>query len=80
LVKRGGLLGHIISKDGIYIDSRNVEAILKWENPKNIIKIHSFLGLIKYYRRFIEGFFFYDSNPFNSINLESNKVGMVRRI
>jgi hypothetical protein len=58
LVKRGGLLGHIISKDGIYIDSRNVEAILKWENPKNIIKIHSFLGLIKYYRRFIEGFFF----------------------
>jgi hypothetical protein len=79
LVKRGGLLGHIISKDGIYIDSKNVEAILKWENRKNIIKIHSFLGLVEYYRRFIERFF-YDSNPFNSINLESNKVGMVRRI
>jgi hypothetical protein len=33
-----------------------VEAILKWKKPTNMTNIHSFLGLVMYYKRFIEGF------------------------
>lgn len=49
-------LGHLISKEGIYVDLRKVEVILKWEQPTNIIEIQSFLGLVRYYQRFIERF------------------------
>ena len=49
-------LGHVISAEGIIVDPRKVEAVLKWERPTNMTKIRSFLGLAGYYRRFIEGF------------------------
>jgi hypothetical protein len=49
-------LGHLISKERIYVDLRKVEVILKWEQPTNIIEIQSFLGLVRYYQRFIERF------------------------
>ena len=29
---------------------------MSWERPKSVFKIHSFLGLVEYYRRFIEDF------------------------
>uniref|UniRef100_A0A2N9FHE6 CCHC-type domain-containing protein n=1 Tax=Fagus sylvatica TaxID=28930 RepID=A0A2N9FHE6_FAGSY len=49
-------LGHVISKDGILVDPKKVEAIVDWERPKDVREIRSFLGLTGYYRRFIEGF------------------------
>jgi len=49
-------LGHIISAEGISVDPRNIEAVLKWERLTNITEIHSFFGLAGYYRRFIKGF------------------------
>ena len=49
-------LGHVISTEGIVVDPRKVEAVLKWERPTNVTEIQSFLGLAGYYRRFIEGF------------------------
>ena len=48
-------LGHVISVEGILVDPRKVEVVLKWERPTNVIKIRSFLGFTGYYRRFIEG-------------------------
>jgi hypothetical protein len=49
-------LGHIVSKDGISVDPKKVEAVVKWERPTNVHEIRSFLGLAGYYRRFVEGF------------------------
>jgi hypothetical protein len=49
-------LGHVISAEGILVDPIKVEAVLKWERPTNVTEIRSFLGLVGYYRRFIEGF------------------------
>ena len=49
-------LGHIVSKDGIAIDPSKVEAVKDWPRPKNASEVRSFLGLVGYYRRFVEGF------------------------
>ena len=49
-------LGHIISKEGLAVDSAKIESVIKWERPKNVTEIRSFLGLAGYYRRFVQGF------------------------
>ena len=38
------------------MDPTKVLAIVKWESPKSAIEIRSFVVLVGYYRRFIEGF------------------------
>jgi hypothetical protein len=50
-------LGHVISFEGIFMDPMKVKVILRWERPANVTKIRSFLRLVRYYWRFIEGFF-----------------------
>jgi hypothetical protein len=55
-LKRVTFLGHVISAEGVFVDPQKVEAILKWERPTSVTEIRSFLGLVGYYRRFIEGF------------------------
>nr|KYP44779.1 Retrovirus-related Pol polyprotein from transposon 17.6 [Cajanus cajan] len=49
-------LGHVISVEGIVVDSAKVESVLQWERPRTVTDIQSFVGLAGYYRRFIEGF------------------------
>jgi hypothetical protein len=49
-------LGHIISKDGIAIDPKNIEAIREWLALKNVTKVRSFMSLNGYYKRFITRF------------------------
>ena len=41
---------------GVLADPEKVEAVMSWERPKLVFKIHSFLGLAGYCRRFIEDF------------------------
>jgi hypothetical protein len=48
-------LGHIISKDGIEVDLKKIEAIREWSTPNNVTEVRSFMGLAGYYKRFIEG-------------------------
>ena len=49
-------LGHVISGAGIFVDPRKIEAIISWEQPKNVSKVRSFLGLAGYYKQFVEHF------------------------
>nr|GEV38902.1 reverse transcriptase domain-containing protein [Tanacetum cinerariifolium] len=41
---------------GIHIDPAKIESIKYWASPKTPMEIRQFLGLVGYYRRFIEGF------------------------
>ena len=49
-------LGHVISEDGIMVDSNKIETVINWDRPTNVSEVRSFLGLAVYYRRFVEGF------------------------
>ncbi|GJZ58399.1 putative reverse transcriptase domain-containing protein [Tanacetum coccineum] len=49
-------LGHVIDSQGIHVDPAKIESIKDWASPKSPIEIRQFLGLVGYYRRFIEGF------------------------
>ncbi|KAJ8773394.1 hypothetical protein K2173_028571 [Erythroxylum novogranatense] len=49
-------LGHVISERGVHVDPQKIEAVVKWEAPKNVAEVRSFLGLAGYYKRFVEGF------------------------
>ncbi len=52
-LEQGKLLGHIISKDGIWIDPARIEAILQTQHPRNIKELQAFLGKINFLRGFI---------------------------
>ena len=47
-------LGHIISETGIVVDPENIRAIKDWPTPTSVTDTRSFLGLSRYYRKFIE--------------------------
>ncbi|GKA04196.1 putative reverse transcriptase domain-containing protein [Tanacetum coccineum] len=48
--------GHVIDSEGIHVDPAKIESIKDWASPKSPTEIRQFLGLVGYYRRFIEGF------------------------
>jgi hypothetical protein len=49
-------LSHIISEEGISVDLSKIRDVLSWNTPASVTDIWSFLGLVGYYRKFIEGF------------------------
>ena len=49
-------LGHVISEKGIAVDLEKIKAILKLHAPKDVHDIRPFMGLTRYYHRFIENF------------------------
>jgi hypothetical protein len=55
-LKQVAFLGHVISKGGISVDPSKVQDVLSWKAPMSVSDIQSFLDLVGYYRRFIEGF------------------------
>ena len=49
-------LGQVVSASGVSVDPEKVEASISQERPKSVFEIRNFLGLVGYYRRFIEDF------------------------
>jgi hypothetical protein len=49
-------LGHIINRDELAVDSKKVADILDSKAPRDVRGIKSFIVMVGYYRRFIEGF------------------------
>ena len=49
-------LGHVVSASGVSVDPEKVEVVMSWERANSVFEIHSFLGLARYYMRFIEDF------------------------
>ena len=48
----------MISGKGISVDPKKVEVVVEWDVPTyvNVTEVRSFLGMVGYYRRFMEGF------------------------
>ncbi|GJU45548.1 putative reverse transcriptase domain-containing protein [Tanacetum coccineum] len=49
-------LGHVINGNGIHVDPNKIEAVKNWKALRTLTKVRSFLGLARYYCRFIENF------------------------
>ena len=49
-------LEHEVSASGVLVDPKKVEAVMSRERTKSVFEICSLLGLVGYYRRFIEDF------------------------
>jgi hypothetical protein len=49
-------LGHIASREGIAFDPDKVQDVMDWKPPTTVRQIQSFLGLARYYHRFIPDF------------------------
>ena len=66
-----GFLRHVVSKDGISVDSSKVEAMVNWKRLTNVSEVRSFLRLAGYYRsrRLLEDHEFIDAT-----NSQKSKV------
>ena len=41
---------------GISIDPKKIQAIMNWPTPRNVTDVRYFMGLARYYSRFIKAF------------------------
>ena len=55
-LKQVAFLGHVISVDSIAVNPAKVTVIQNWKQPKMVTEIKSFLGLARYYQKFMEEF------------------------
>ncbi|CAI7932609.1 unnamed protein product, partial [Closterium sp. NIES-54] len=51
-----GFLGHVISSKGIAMDPAKVQCLADWPAPRTVAELQSFIGLAKYYRKFVFNF------------------------
>jgi hypothetical protein len=49
-------MGHIVGKNGVKVDPKNIEAMQDWPHPKTLKSLCGFLGLTGYYRKFVKNY------------------------
>jgi len=49
-------LGHIISGEGVKVDPKKIYSTLDWLVPKSITSLRGFLGLTRYYKKFVRNY------------------------
>ena len=49
-------LGHLVGKDGVRVDPKNIEAMQDWSHPKTLKILCGFLDLTCYYRKFVKNY------------------------
>nr|XP_034580745.1 uncharacterized mitochondrial protein AtMg00860-like [Setaria viridis] len=55
-LEKVAFLDHVLIAEGVVVDPKKFDAMSKWQQPKNVKEIRSFLGFAGYYCRFIENF------------------------
>lgn len=56
-LRRVIFLSHVICSDGIGVNPSKIDVMSQGETLKSVTEIRSFIGLVGYYRKFIEVFF-----------------------
>jgi hypothetical protein len=46
-------LGHIVGREGVKVDPKNIQAMQEWSRPTTLERLRGFLDLIGYYRKFV---------------------------
>ena len=49
-------LGQIVGRNGMQIDPKRIEQIQKWPAHSSMSELRSFLGLLNYFRKYIQGY------------------------
>jgi hypothetical protein len=47
-------LGHLVGKNGVRVNPKNIEAMQDWPHPKTLKILRGFLGLTGYYHKFVK--------------------------
>jgi hypothetical protein len=55
-MKQVSFLSHVISGEGMSVDSSKIRDMLGWNAPSSVIDSQTSLGLVGYYQKIVEGF------------------------
>lgn len=73
-VTKGKLLGHIVNKDGIKIDTTEIKTITEMPAPETKKEIRGFLRNIQYISRFISQLTTISKPIFKLLRKDANRV------
>ena len=52
-LKKIEFLGHVVSSDGVSVQTSKIDAVRDWPTPTSITELQCFLGWVNYCHRFV---------------------------